>query len=221
MHRAEEDYLKTIYKQTVEAENDLVKTTDIAAAMGFTDQTINEMVKRLAKKKMIVFIRYKGVYLTNEGLKEAKRLVRNHRLWEVFLMKKLNYSWEEVHDEAENLEHASSEKLMDHIDAFLNSPHYCVHGNAIPKKDGSVEPTCKKTLKTIDVHNIFRVRRVTDQPMLLKYLSDNKIHTGTQIKVLEKDDLNELMKVVVDQKEIILSYKIAEKIFGELDHLSD
>lgn len=216
MHRAEEDYIKTIYKQTIESDKEMVKTTDIALDMGFTDQTVNEMIKRLAKKKMIEFIRYKGVFLTKKGEIEATRLVRNHRLWEVFLVKKLNYLWTEVHDEAENLEHASSDKLMDAIDIFLNEPSHCAHGNAIPKKDGTKSNTCKKTLTSFEQNDILIVKRVVDQPILLKYLSDNNIFIGAIIKVITKDDFSGIMQVLINEKELVLSTNITDKIFGEV-----
>lgn len=215
MHRAEEDYIKTIYKQTIEAEKEMVKTTDIALAMGFTDQTVNEMVKRLAKKKMIEFIRYKGVFLTKKGTEEAIRLVRNHRLWEVFLVSKLDYLWTEVHDEAEDLEHASSDKLMDAIDKFLKEPTHCVHGNAIPKKDGSKAETFNKALISFNVGDELIVKRVVDQPVLLKYLSDNNIFIGANVKVVNKDDFNGIMQVLINEKKLVLSTTVTDKIFGE------
>ncbi len=215
MHRAEEDYLKTIYKLTVEDEKELVKTTVIADIIGSTDQTVNEMIRRLAKKRMVNFIRYKGVSLTKWGVTEAMRLIRNHRLWEVFLVEKLGYAWTEVHDEAELLEHAASDMLMDKIDKFLNRPEYCVHGNAIPKKNGVVPETCKDSLNTLSVGETMVIKRVIDQPVYLKYFSDQKILIGSKATILEKDAFNEIMRVSVDQQELVLANTIADKIFGE------
>lgn len=214
VHRAEEDYLKIIFKLTVEQNRKLAKTTEIAMLIGNTDQTVNEMVKRLAKKKMIEFIRYKGVSLTKEGLKEAVRLVRNHRLWEVFLVEKLNYSWADVHDEAERLEHASSDMLIDRIDHFLGRPDHCVHGNAIPRRDGSLPKRSDRSLNDLKVDGSMVVRRVVDEPGFLEHMDRYDIGIGTTIKVVEKDDFNGIIKVDVDGTQIVLSDTIAERIYG-------
>lgn len=217
IHRAEEDYLKIIYKLTVEEERELVKTNEIAEVTGYADQTVNEMVKRLEKKKMITFLPYKGVILTKKGATEAKRLVRNHRLWENFLVEKLNYSWIDVHDEAENLEHASSDLLMDRIDLFLNEPDYCVHGNAIPKKDGRVASTYKKPLKSVDVGEIFIVKRIVDQLKLMEYLNKHKLYINDKIIVVNKDDFNAIITVSNRGHEFVVSNNVADKIFGEVE----
>ena len=214
MHRAEEDYLKIIYKLTVESERPIVKNNEVSEATGYTDQTVNEMIKRLAKKKMVTYVPYKGVNLTKKGIIEAKRLVKNHRLWEVFLVEKLNYSWTEVHDEAENLEHASSDVLMSRIDAFLNHPDYCVHGNAIPHDTGLMEKTAKNPLSDLSIDTTMTVKRVVDEPKLLNYLDEINIHLGTKITVLEKDDFNGIIKVLINDEIVMLSALIAKKIFG-------
>ncbi len=215
MYRAEEDYLKIIYKLNIEEKKDFVKTANIAEETGNANPTVNEMVKRLAAKKMIKFIRYKGVYLTDKGLFEAKRLVRNHRLWEVFLSEKLNFSWELVHDEAERLEHASSNELMDRIDNFLNEPDYCSHGNAIPKRNGFVPPLCNQSLKSLQKGAHMIVKRVFDEPSFLSFMNENDIKIGSQIKVLEKDDFSGIIKTLIDGREQMFSSDIASKIYGD------
>lgn len=215
MHRAEEDYLKIIFKLTVERDKKLAKTTDIAMLIGNTDQTVNEMVKRLANKKMITFIRYKGVSLTPKGLKEAMRLVRNHRLWEVFLVEKLDYSWADVHDEAEKLEHASSNTLIDRIDRFLDRPDYCVHGNAIPRHDGSMPKTYNQSLNDLRVDDTMVVRRVVDEPGFLEHMDRYEIGIGSTIRVVAKDDFNGVIKVDVDGRSRVFSNTIAERIYGD------
>lgn len=213
MHRAEEDYLKIIFKLTTEENRTLVKTNEITEITGYTDQTVNEMVKRLEKKKMLTFYPYKGVSLTSKGEKEAKRLVRNHRLWEVFLVEKLGYSWADVHDEAENLEHASSNLLMDQIDQFLNYPQYCVHGNAIPRKTGEMGVTPQQSLFSGDEEKRYTVKRVLDQAQFLQYLNQEKITLGTEVKIIKKDEFNHMLTIETNGKEINISQQIAEKIF--------
>lgn len=214
MHRAEEDYLKTIYKLTVERDRKLARTTDIATAVGNTDQTVNEMVKRLAKKRMVTFMRYRGVSLTTDGLQEAERLVRNHRLWEVFLVEKLDYSWTDVHDEAEKLEHASSEELIDRIDRFLGRPDYCVHGNAIPRPDGSQPETSQRSLKDLDPGAVMTVGRVIDERTFLEHMDRYRIRIGSRIRVVAKDDFNGVLTVDVDGKQSVISTSIANRIYG-------
>src|SRR5690554_7083652 len=113
MHRSEEDYLKAIYEISVNTESNLVKSVDVAETLGFTVQSVNEKIKRLDSKGYVNFIPYKGVELTKKGLEESIRMVRAHRIWEVFLMEKVGYSWHEVHEEAEDLEHAASDKLIE------------------------------------------------------------------------------------------------------------
>ncbi len=214
MHRAEEDYLKCIYKIIVEEKKEIVKANEISDALGYTIQTVNEMVKRLDDKGFLFYEPYKGVTLTEKGVKDAKRLVRNHRLWEVFLVKKLDYSWTEVHEEAEKLEHASSDKLIGRINKFLGEPKYCVHGNEIPQLDDREVEVCDTPLSSFKVSDKIVVKRVVDQLKLLQYLDDQNISLDTSIKILEIDKFNEIIKIEVDNQTKVLSLTVAKKVFG-------
>lgn len=216
MHRGEEDYIKYIYKLTIEANKDLVKNSDLSELFGFTNQSVNEMVKRLAKKKLVDFIPYKGVKLTNKGIEEAKRLVRNHSLWEVFLVEKLGYSWEEVHKEAEGLEHVGTNQLIERLYNFLDKPDYCVHGNAIPRLDGTIATTYNLSLNDAKKNDSFIIKRVIDHPNLLKYLKDNSLELHKVVKVIEKDEFNGYLKISFELKELDIPFIVAEKIFGEI-----
>lgn len=216
MHRAEEDYIKYIYKLTIEANKDIVKNNDLSELLGYTSQSVNEMVNRLAKKKLLDFIPYKGVKLTKKGIEEAKRLVRNHSLWEVFLVNKLGYSWEDVHKEAEKLEHAGLNELIERLYNYLDKPDYCVHGNAIPKLDGSIATTYNLSLDTTITNDLFIIKRVIDHPKLLKYLRDHNLELNKVLKIIDKDEFNGFLTVSLEKEQIDIPFVVAEKIYGQI-----
>ena len=214
MHRGEEDYIKYIYKLTIEANKNIVKNNILSELLGYTNQSVNEMVKRLVKKELVEFIPYKGVRLTQNGIVEAKRLVRNHSLWEVFLVNKLGYSWEEVHVEAEKLEHAGSNELIERLFNYLGKPNYCVHGNAIPKLDGNMPKTYNLSLNNVNVGDVFIVKRVLDHPKLLKFLKQINLELHKSIKIINKDEVNGLISVLIDNKLFDIKSIDGEKIYG-------
>jgi len=214
IYRAEEDYIKNIYKLTVEQDRDLVKNIEIAEIMESSDQTVNEMVRRLATKMLVEFLPYKGVKLTAKGMKEAVRLVRNHRLWEKYLVEKLNYPWSKVHEEAERLEHAASDDLMDYIYESLGQPLVCAHGNPIP---GVVQPESyhmQIKLSKSNIGDIFLIKRVVDQRKLLEFLDKHQLKLGTKLEVLASDQYTKLMTVMYNNKKLDLTYVITDQIFG-------
>ena len=214
MYRAEEDYIKNIYKLTVEQNKELVKNIEIAYIMESTDQTVNEMVRRLATKKLITFIPYKGVKLTPKGLKEAIRLVRNHRLWEKYLVEKLNYPWSKVHDEAERLEHASSDDLMSRIYDSLGQPVVCAHGNPIPGVKQPLEYDTLIPLSQSKVGDKFLVKRVVDQRRLLEFLDKHHINLGIELSIIKHDEFTKLYTIHYDDKNLDLTEIITDKIYG-------
>lgn len=214
IYRAEEDYIKNIYKLTVEQDRDLVKNIEIADIMESSDQTVNEMVRRLATKKLVEFLPYKGVKLTNKGLKEAVRLVKNHRLWEKYLVEKLNYPWSKVHEEAERLEHAASDDLMDYIYESLGQPLVCAHGNPIP---GVVQPdsyNLQVKLSKTKKGDKFLIKRVIDQRKLLEFLDKHELKLGTKLEIIASDQYAKLMTVKYNDKQLDLTYVITDKIYG-------
>lgn len=216
MYRAEEDYIKNIYKLTVEQNREIVKNVEIAEIMESTDQTVNEMVRRLATKKLVKFTPYKGVNLTTKGMKEAIRLVRNHRLWEKFLVEKLNYPWSKVHEEAERLEHASSEDLMSHIYESLGHPLVCAHGNPIPGIEKPIGYDTQVSLSSAKIGDSFKVKRVLDQRKLLEFLDNNNVHLGIELKVIALDEYSRLMTISYRHQKLDLTAIITDKIFGEI-----
>ena len=211
-NRAEEDYIKAIYELTVERNIELIKTNELSERFNYTDQSVNEMIKRLDEKKLVAFYPYRGVELTPKGKNIAIKMIRAHRLWEVFLTKKLGFSWESVHEDAEVLEHASSDELLSRLDAFLSYPKYCQHGNPIPTLNGKSAPTFHETMTELNVGDYFEVVRVLDIKELLLYLNEKHIKLYDHFKIIEKDDFNHLITIQNEDKNFILSYKTGEMI---------
>lgn len=216
VNRAEEDYLKAIYKLTIEANRPLVKNIDLALHLGNSVQTIVEMINKLVGKKLVNYQPYKGVCLTTKGKKEAIRMVRSHRLWEVFLVTKLGYTWENVHKEAENMEHTSSENLIDALDTFLNHPKTCVHGNIIPRDTIKEDRKAVTPLVHLNKGENFEVLRVVDSLSLLTLLDEYEIGLGSILSVLNKDETLKIMALKVGNRTLIISLTMAEMISGKV-----
>lgn len=213
MNRAEEDYLKLIYELQVESNKPLIKNNEIKDAFGYTDQSVNDMIKKLNDQKLVKFERYKGVALTKKGIDEATRLVRAHRIWEVFLTKHLNYPWHMVHEEAEKLEHASSMNMIEELYQFLGQPKTCIHGNPIPKI-GEAIIINDLALSDAKPGSTFKIERVLDEPYLLKMLDDYKIGLGDILSIISIDLHNEFLKVSTEKAELIFTLASSRKIFG-------
>jgi len=144
--QAEENYLKAIYA----LQNELgmaINTNLIAKKINTKASSVTDMIKKLSVKKLLTYKKYQGVQLTDKGKKVALKVIRKHRLWEYFLVKKLNYRWDEVHEIAEQLEHIKSETLIDNLETFLKYPKFDPHGDPIPDKDGNIMLTKTRTLR--------------------------------------------------------------------------
>jgi len=134
----EENYIKAIFKLEELNQSKAVSTNDIAIKLSMQPASVTDMIKRLAEKKIVSYKKYHGVLLTVKGKKIALTIIRKHRLWEVFLVKKLNFKWDEVHEIAEQLEHINSNELVEKLDDFLGNPKFDPHGDAIPDKEGNM-----------------------------------------------------------------------------------
>ncbi|GAU75909.1 metal-dependent transcriptional regulator [Fusibacter sp. 3D3] len=216
MNRGEEDYLKVIYElQEHIFEDDFVTNQNLGAALGHTPQTVNEMIKKLVKKNMIAYERYKGTKLTETGRAIAVNLIRRHRLWEKFLVEKLGYSWESVHQEAEQLEHVTSDELELKLYEFLQRPSQCPHGNVIPMLNGCFEEMKSISLRQSEPGKHYRLIRVIDDPILLNYLNQMDISLKDEFQVLEMDLLNENIHIKKANQIIIIGLNVAQKLFVE------
>lgn len=211
--QSEENYLKAIYSLE-ERHSGPISTNDLAEVMETKASSVTDMVKRLSEKELISYKKYQGCSLTDEGRKTALRTIRKHRLWEVFLVEKLNFGWDEVHDIAEQLEHIRSTELTDKLESFLDFPKFDPHGDPIPNKEGEMQHrtnTCKLSELIKDKKAV--VIGVDDgSPSLLQYLDRHQIQIGSEIQLKEKFEFDSSATVIIDGKELNLSHTAMVKI---------
>tara|TARA_R110002074_G_scaffold387245_3_gene569319 strand:+ start:3570 stop:4223 length:654 start_codon:yes stop_codon:yes gene_type:complete len=210
---SEENYLKAIYHlQTISRKG--ISTNSIAKKLKTKASSVTDMIKKLADKKVLVYKKYQGVTLTDLGKQIATGVIRKHRLWEVFLVDKLNFSWDEVHDVAEQLEHIKSPKLINELDAFLGFPKTDPHGDPIPDKNGEFQKIEKRLLSTLEPSQLGVCIGVNDSSSeFLKYLDKYQISLGQQIKVISKEPFDDSLTILIHDKEITISQKIANNIY--------
>lgn len=210
---SEENYLKAIYhlgKQGSEA----VSTNAIAEKIDSKASSVTDMVKKLAEKNLAHYIKYQGVSLTDGGRLAAASVIRKHRLWEVFLVEKLNFSWDEVHDVAEQLEHIKSLKLVNELDAFLGFPSHDPHGDPIPDKDGNYALRKSVNILEMKTGNEGVLAHVKDSSdMFLKYLNKNNLALGDAIKVLGFEPFDDSVTIQTKTKQIIISKEVAKNLY--------
>lgn len=209
----EENYIKAIFHLSEDAEKS-VATNEIAAQVNATAASVSDMLKKLQQKKLITYEKYYGVRLTAEGQKKAVAIVRKHRLWEVFLVDKLGYSWDKIHDLAEQLEHIRSEELIERLDKFLGNPKFDPHGDPIPDSTGKIHSVKHVLLSKMKVSAKGNVTGVKDSSAkLLQHLSSLGIQLGTAIEVLEVIEFDGSMVIRTDsKKKITISKQVAENI---------
>ena len=216
MTLSEENYLKTIYHLTTISKAE-VSTNAIAEKMETKASSVTDMLKKLADKDWIHYKKYQGVSLTNKGQIAAKMIVRKHRLWEVFLVEKLHFPWDEVHDIAEQLEHIKSEELINKLANYLGNPTKDPHGDPIPDSDGNIIMIEKVLLSELEIgQNGICIGVKDSSAAFLKYLDTNKIALGSSIKLLSKEDFDLSLKIIIDSKEMVISNKIASNLFVKL-----
>ena len=209
----EENYIKAIYHLSKNGSS-TVNTNSIAEAMQTKASSVTDMIKKLSEKNYADYKKYQGVSLTKEGRKVAVNIIRKHRLWEVFLVEKLNFSWDEVHELAEHLEHIKSEKLINELDAFLEFPTHDPHGDPIPDKNGNFKHIEKIVLAKANVGIDYKCVGVIDTSTnFLKYLDHNKIALGTRIKVTHKEPYDNSVKIELEGSEIVVSQSVAKNLY--------
>jgi len=172
------------------------------------------MLKKLSEKNLVSYQKYQGVTLTKKGLYTAKMIVRKHRLWEVFLVDKLNFSWDEVHEIAEELEHIRSEKLVDQLEAFLGFPMFDPHGDPIPNAKGEIEKIDKFLLSEATLNTDYLCVGVKNSSaVFLQYLDKQNIYLGSTIKVISCEEFDKSLTIILNAKTISISNKIAENLY--------
>ncbi|RKR82496.1 DtxR family iron (metal) dependent repressor [Mucilaginibacter gracilis] len=209
----EENYLKAIYHLSVNGVES-VSTNSIAAAMNTKAASVTDMLKKLFEKKLINYARYQGVSLTSEGKTIAINIVRKHRLWEFFLVEKLNFKWDEVHNVAEELEHITSTELVDRLDKFLGYPKYDPHGDPIPDVNGCFNKSELKPISALLVNEGGIIMGVREHlPQFLQYLEKMKLTIGNHIRVMEVVDYDQSVLIQLNnQNTLSISRDVAQNI---------
>ena len=210
---SEENYIKVIYHLSLVSPKG-VNTNAIAGMLDTKASSVTDMLKKLSDKELVSYQKYQGVTLTESGFQSAKMIVRKHRLWEVFLVDKLNFSWDEVHEIAEELEHIKSEALINKLDEFLEFPDFDPHGDPIPNANGEIKKVNKLLLSEAVLNKEYKCVGVKDSSSdFLKYLDKQKIALGSKIKVKEKESFDDTLLVEIDSRELTLSNKIANNLY--------
>jgi DtxR family transcriptional regulator, Mn-dependent transcriptional regulator len=208
-----EDYLKTIYK--LEGESDKgVSTSRLAEKLGVANASVTNMLKRLSDMGLVQYESYYGTRLTESGKKIALEIIRHHRLLELYLKEMMGYSWDEVHEEAEKLEHHISEQFEDKIAELLNNPTVDPHGDPIPTKDGQMPKVRSRKLTTVNSQSPQIIKRVKNQsPELLRYLEDQGLIPGVKVEVIKKEPFDGPIHLKIENKTATIGFNIADDIY--------
>lgn len=214
LSHTEENYLKAVFKIS-ERKGKPASTNAISQVMDTSAASVTDMVKRLSEKGLIHYERYRGAALTEEGARIATHLVRKHRLWESFLVDHLHFTWDEVHEIAEQLEHIKSPTLVERLDEFLGFPKFDPHGDPIPDAEGNFTFRKQALLSDLKENERGVVVGVQDHSTaFLQYLDRMELVLGTKIEVLERFDYDESVKVrIAEEREQILSKKVSQHLF--------
>ena len=209
-----EDYLKTIY--LLQEDESPVRTTAIARKLSVEPASVTGVIKRLAELEYLHHEPYKGVILTEDGRRVALKVIRRHRLIELYLIEALNYSWDEVHDEAERLEHAVSDIFIERISAALGYPEIDPHGAPIPTAEGMVAPRAEQQLSSLTVGQRGIISQVNDQdPELLRELAEMGIRPGIQVLVAEIQAIDGPIDIQIDDQSHTITLQAAKDVFVE------
>lgn len=211
---SEENHLKTIYHLSNHG-HEAVNTNAIAEALNTKPASVSDMLKKLAQKELIEHVKYQGVQLSKSGKTAALAIIRKHRLWEVFLVEKLEFTWDEVHEIAEQLEHVNSSLLIDRLDKFLCFPKFDPHGDPIPDPKGKLDLPEQKPLFDYHINQAGKVIGAKDgQSSFLQYLDKLGIGIGTNIKIIEKMEFDGSIEIEIDsKKKANLSKEAAKNIY--------
>jgi DtxR family transcriptional regulator, Mn-dependent transcriptional regulator len=209
----EENYLKIIYKLSTETESE-ISTNAVAEQTQTKAASVTDMLRKLSEKQLVNYQKYQGVRLTALGEKVALSVIRKHRLWEVFLVEKLKFNWDEVHDIAEQLEHIDSEDLVQKLDEFLGFPKFDPHGDPIPDAQGRMPESGYKNLSEIPVNQKVVMMGVAQHSAnFLQYLAKISINLGVKILITEINDFDKSLAIKIgDEKEYFISNEVAKNI---------
>ncbi len=210
----EENYIKAIYKLSASG-TEAVNTNAIAEVLQTKAASVSDMLRKLSAKNIIDYVKYRGVTLTPAGKRHALQIIRKHRLWEVFLVDKLKFNWDEVHEVAEELEHIQSVLLIKRLDEYLNFPKFDPHGDPIPTEEGEINEKLQVLVSELKIKDTGVVIGVKDtQPSFLQYLDKIGIYLGAKIKVLDKAEYDKSLEITIEnKKDLRISNEVAKNIF--------
>lgn len=213
-----QDFLKKVYTLQQSDEHGRVSTNALAEALNITAPSVTDMAQRLMKEGTIDYLKYKGVRLTDKGLVVALKMLRRHRLIELYLVQDLGYELHEVHDEAESLEHTVSDRFIEAIATKLGNPEYDPHGDPIPNIEGVMPKRELQSLATLPLDTPARISRfVMENPDMLQFTQERGMVMGTELKVLMRDPFDGPLTLQMDHdKETIIGHVIASSILVEL-----
>lgn len=214
LSKTEEDYIKSLLHLTIFSNRKDVGTNELAANLGVKPATVSDMLKKLKEKELIDYKKYGKISMTDFGKKTGMDIIRKHRLWETFLCQKLGFSWDEVHEVAEQLEHIHSQKLIDSLDEFLGFPKYDPHGDVIPTKQGDFSVPFSRLLSDIPENTICKIIAVTDDSTtFLQYADKIGIKIGLKIEVTEREDFDQLISLNIGGEIRVVSQKFSDQVF--------
>lgn len=213
MTHSEENYIKAIF-HLASTGIEVISTNALAEKMETKPSSVTDMMRRLSKKGLVHYKKYQGVSLTTLGTKTALSIIRKHRLWEVFLVEKLGFTWDEVHEIAEQLEHIKSEKLIDKLDELLDFPKFDPHGDPIPGKNGEFLEHDNQLLSQLPKGSVALCVGVKDSSaVFLRFLDKNSIALGNKMKILEKEEFDNSLRILLGERELQISQQIASNLY--------
>ena len=210
---SKENYLKAIFH--LQEEDGMVTTNALAAELNTRAASVTDMLKKLKTQKLLLYEKYQGFRLSNEGRKVAIQIIRKHRLWELFLVEKLHFGWEEVHEIAEELEHISSRKLIDRLDEFLGFPTADPHGDPIPDAQGKLMSRNDISLMDLKMNKMAEVSNISDQsPEMLDLLKHKNISLGTKLEIRKRFSVDNSVEIRIrNQSPVTISEHVAKNVF--------
>lgn len=218
LSETEENYLKAVF-YICQADGKTASTNAISARLQTTAASVSDMIKKLAEKDLIAYEKYKGVSLTKDGKQIAIRLIRKHRLWEVFLVEKLGFKWDEVHDVAEQLEHIKSPELIKKLDLFLDFPRFDPHGDPIPDEEGRMQNLALQKLSLCTEGATVVLMGVSDSSVdFLQYLNELGLHLGLAFRIGKKFPFDQSQELLIQgSKQIVISQQVASCLLVKQD----
>jgi DtxR family Mn-dependent transcriptional regulator len=213
--QTEENYLKALFHLTTETEGKQdAGTNELAVFLEVKPATVNDMLKKLKEKELVAYEKYGKIALTEKGRDYAVMVIRKHRLWETFLYEKLNFSWDEVHEVAEQLEHIQSKKLVEELERFLGFPEIDPHGDPIPNAKGQIKMIQRQTLAQIATGKTCKLVAIKDSSAsFLQYALQLGLGLSTQIKIKNRHDFDGSLEIEINGKPSTVSQKFAENVF--------